>query len=145
MQIKKVALDDLDTMAPLFDAYRMFYKQESNLGAAKLFLSKRVEDNQSIILLAQDDNNSALGFTQLYPSFSSVALKQVFILNDLFVCKEGRDKGVGSALLEAAKDVAREHGARGLVLETDKDNPAQKLYEKNGWTKDSALHYYWEV
>lgn len=145
MRINQVQVKDIDLVVPLFDAYRVFYKQESDLVAAKIFLNKRIVGHQSIILLAQDDDNTPLGFTQLYPSFSSVALKRVFILNDLFVAQEGRNQGVGEALLEAAKDIARKHGARGLVLETDADNPAQKLYEKNGWTKDTALHYYWEV
>ena len=145
MHIKTATLKDLDLLAPLFDAYRVFYKQESNLTNATIFLQKRIEGKQSIILLALSEDQKALGFTQLYPSFSSVALKQVFILNDLFVAQEGRNQGVGAALLDAAKEVARKCNARGLVLETDKDNPAQKLYEKNGWTKDTALHYFWEV
>ncbi|MEP2935048.1 MAG: GNAT family N-acetyltransferase [Gilvibacter sp.] len=145
MQIREAHLEDLDLLAPLFDAYRVFYNQESDTNAAKLFLSKRIVGKQSIILLALDNDKTPLGFTQLYPSFSSVALKRVYILNDLFVTQEARGRGVGEALLDAAKQVAKNHGARGLVLETARDNPAQKLYEKNGWTKDSSLHYYWEV
>lgn len=145
MNIVKADLSHLETIVPLFDAYRVFYKQPSDPMLAKLFLTKRMVGQQSIILLAQDDQNKGLGFTQLYPSFSSVALKQVYILNDLFVAANARGKGVGAALLDAAKEIASLHGARGLVLETAADNPAQKLYEKNGWTKDTALHYYWEV
>jgi len=145
MQIKRAQLEDLDAITPLFDAYRVFYKQASNKNAAHDFIKSRLKNKQSIILIAQDENQNPIGFTQLYPSYSSVALKQVFILNDLFVAKEGRNTGVGAALLDAAKDIARKNGARGLVLETDRDNPAQKLYEKNGWTKDRSLHYYWEV
>ncbi|NQX78147.1 GNAT family N-acetyltransferase [Gilvibacter sp.] len=145
MNTLRASREHLNHLTPLFNGYRVFYKQESNPAAAKAFLQERFEKQDSVIFLAQDENGNALGFTQLYPSFSSVAMKRVYILNDLFVTPEARGQQVGTALLEQAKSFAQEQGARGLVLETGADNPAQKLYEKNGWTQDPALHYYWEV
>ena len=145
MQIQRATREHLEALTPLFNAYRVFYKQESDTAAAKMFLNERFEKQDSVIFLAKDEADNALGFTQLYPSFSSVAMKRVYILNDLFVTPEARGKQAGTALLEQAKSFAKEHGARGLVLETGADNPAQKLYEKNGWTQDPSLHYYWEV
>ena len=145
MNTLRASREHLNHLTPLFNGYRVFYKQESNPAAAKAFLQERFEKQDSVIFLAQDENGNALGFTQLYPSFSSVAMKRVYILNDLFVTPEARGQQVGTALLEQAKSFAQAQGARGLVLETGADNPAQKLYEKNGWTQDPALHYYWEV
>ena len=145
MTTLRASSEHLERLTPLFNGYRVFYKQESNAAAAKAFLKERFEKQDSVIFLAEDEAGNALGFTQLYPSFSSVAMKRVFILNDLFVSPEARGRQVGTALLEQAKSFAQEQGARGLVLETGADNPAQKLYEKNGWTQDPALHYYWEV
>ncbi|MDC7997821.1 GNAT family N-acetyltransferase [Gilvibacter sediminis] len=145
MQIQRATREHLEALTPLFNAYRVFYKQKSDTTAAQTFLNERFEKQDSVIFLAKDEAGNAVGFTQLYPSFSSVAMKRVYILNDLFVTPEARGKQAGTALLEQAKSFAKEHSARGLVLETDADNPAQKLYEKNGWTHDPALHYYWEV
>ncbi|WP_435577828.1 N-acetyltransferase family protein [Gilvibacter sp.] len=145
MNTLRASREHLERLTPLFNGYRVFYKQESNAAAAKAFLQERFEKKDSVIFLAEDGTGNALGFAQLYPSFSSVTMKRVFILNDLFVTPEARGQQVGTALLEQAKSFAKEQGARGLVLETGADNPAQKLYEKNGWTQDPALHYYWEV
>jgi len=144
MKIIQASLDNLDVLIPLFDGYRSFYKQASNLSAAKEFLLKRFQNKDSTILLALDETNNGIGFTQLYPSFSSVSMQRVYILNDLFVIPEVRGKGVGKELLIAAQNFANSKGAKGLTLETAIDNPAQKLYEKLGWKKDSEVfHYTW--
>ncbi len=146
MKITRATLHDLDKLTPLFDGYRMFYKQRSNLEAARNFLSERFKKNDSIIFLALDENENGLGFTQLYPSFSSVAMQRTYILNDLYVTSESRGKGVGEALMTRAKSFAIQEGCRGLTLETAHDNPAQKLYERLGWKKDThVFHYTWEI
>ncbi|MFT5102780.1 MAG: GNAT superfamily N-acetyltransferase [Candidatus Latescibacterota bacterium] len=130
----------------LFKAYRIFYEQESDLAAAEQFLSARFSKNDSVIFIAEDAVGKGIGFTQFYPSFSSVSMQRVYILNDLYVSGEARGQGVGEALLEHAKQFTIYEGAKGLTLETDIDNPAQKLYERLGWTKDSAVfHYTWEA
>ena len=143
MEIRKASLQDLELITPLFDAYRVFYKQESDLDAARNFLKKRFSSNETVIFLAVD-NGKPIGFTQLYTTFSSVSLQPFFILNDLFVSPEARKKGVGEALLNAAKEHCKELNYKGLSLETATDNPAQKLYERLGWAKDEGfLHYFW--
>lgn len=144
MKIIKASIENLTELSVLFDGYRSFYKQNSDLNAAREFLTERFKKIDSIIFLALDDQNNGLGFTQLYPSFSSVSMQRVYILNDLFVVPEARGKGVGKALLESAKEFANTQGAKGLTLETAIDNPAQKLYEQLGWKKDTEVfHYTW--
>ena len=145
MEIVRATADDLEELIPLFNGYRIFYEQASDLGGAHNFLKERLDGDESVIFLAVDENGQGLGFTQLYPSFSSVSMQRVYILNDLFVDASARGRQVGTGLLDRAKEFAFSQGAKGLVLETAADNPAQKLYEKNGWTKDTALHYYWQV
>ncbi|MBX2827596.1 MAG: GNAT family N-acetyltransferase [Flavobacteriaceae bacterium] len=146
MKIIKATHENLTTLAPLFDGYRIFYKQNSDREAAQDFLSKRFAEGDSVIFMAVDEQGNGLGFTQLYPSFSSVFMQRVYILNDLFVDAHARGKGVGEALMEHAKVFAREQGAKGLTLETAVDNPAQKLYERLGWKKDTEVfHYTWEA
>jgi GNAT superfamily N-acetyltransferase len=136
-------LDDLDDLVPLFDGYRQFYGQRSDLAAARAFLRDRLERDESVIYVAYADPREAAGFTQLYPSFSSVSLKPLWILNDLFVRSDIRRGGVGRVLLERARRHAVETGAKGLVLNTAVTNKAaQTLYESCGWQRDDEFFQY---
>jgi GNAT superfamily N-acetyltransferase len=140
--IRQAVLADLDVVAGLFDGYRQFYDQVGDLVAARNFLRARFEHGQSVVLLAES-NGQAVGFTQLYPSFSSVSMARVFQLNDLFVAPTARRLGVGVALLKAAADHARQMGAVRLSLTTNVQNlPAQALYESMGWTRDQKFYAY---
>jgi GNAT superfamily N-acetyltransferase len=146
MKIIQTTISSLDQLVPLFNSYRIFYKQASNPEAARNFLTERLQKKDSVIFLALDNSGQGLGFTQLYPSYSSVSMQRTYILNDFFVAAEARGKGVGEALMNRAKDFAIVKGSKGLTLETDHDNPAQKLYERLGWKKDTEVfHYTWEV
>ena len=140
--IRQAVLADLDAVAILFDGYRQFYGQASDEAAAQTFLQARFEHGQSVVLLAESQGQ-AVGFTQLYPSFSSVSMARVFVLNDLFVSPTARRRGVGEALLDAAADHARQLGAVRLSLNTDVQNlPAQALYASMGWARDQKYHAY---
>ena len=145
MQIRRATISDLDDAAPLFDAYRQFYGQRSDVAAARAFLNERLRRDESVIFLAvaDEDGGEALGFTQLYPSFSSVSLKRLWVLNDLFVGPSVRRGGVGRRLLDRAREWAIETGAKGLVLATAVDNSkAQALYESCGWQRDDEFQHY---
>ncbi|MDH5822127.1 GNAT family N-acetyltransferase [Luteimonas sp. RD2P54] len=131
--IRRATLDDLDALVPLFDGYRMFYSQPSDPALARDFLQQRLQRGESVVLLAERGDTAA-GFTQLYPMFSSVRAARTWLLNDLFVAPGARGEGVGRALLDAAAAFGREHGAVGLELETTPDNrAAQALYRSAGW------------
>lgn len=140
--VRQATVSDLDALVPLFDGYRQFYRQPSEPDRIRQFLKERLEHNQSVIFLALR-GGAAIGFTQLYPSFSSGALARIFILNDLFVEPGARQVGAGRALLEAAAGYARLVGALRLILETEVTNMrAQSLYEKLGWKKDTEFYSY---
>jgi ribosomal protein S18 acetylase RimI-like enzyme len=140
--IRQAVLADLDAVAILFDGYRQFYGQASDEAAAKTFLKARFEHGQSVVLLAESQGQT-VGFTQLYPSFSSVSMARVFVLNDLFVAPTARRLGVGEALLNAAANHARQLGAVRLSLTTNVQNlPAQALYESMGWARDQKFYAY---
>ena len=142
MTIRHADPGDLDIVAPLFDAYRRFYRMTGDFEGARRFLRERMERNESVIFLAFE-NGKAVGFTQLYPSFSSGAMARIFILNDLFVAEEARRSGVGSALLRTATEFGRTEGAVRLVLSTELANKtAQSVYEKNGWKRDTVFCVY---
>jgi GNAT superfamily N-acetyltransferase len=140
--IQQATVRDLDELAPLFDAYRQFYGQRSDIPAARAFLIDRFRHSESVIFIAIHDRK-AVGFTQLYPSFSSISLARIYVLSDLFVASNVRKKGTGRKLLEAAVDFGRVVGACQLTLETAKTNlAAQSLYESCGWTKDTEFYVY---
>jgi len=141
--VRLAAGGDLDALAALFDAYRQFYRQAPDLPGARAFLAARLAHRQSIVLLAEDGQGAALGFAQLYPSFTSTGMEPILILNDLFVMPEARGRGVGSALLQAAAEHGRAAGAARLTLKTAVDNlPAQGAYAANGWMRDEAFYSY---
>jgi ribosomal protein S18 acetylase RimI-like enzyme len=141
LAIRRATISDLDTAAPLFDAYRRFYSQPGDLPRAREFLRERLERDESTILLAHLDG-AVVGFTQLYPLFSSVRTARLWILNDLFVDEGARRKGVANALLDAAAQFARDNSAAALMLETARDNaPARALYRAAGWEEETTQWY----
>jgi GNAT superfamily N-acetyltransferase len=145
MLVKRAAAGDLEAVAPLFDAYRQFYGQRPDLPAARAFLGERLRREESVIFFAVaggGPGDDALGFTQLYPSFSSVSVRRLWILNDLFVRPGVRRGGVGRRLLERAREWAIETDAKGLTLATAVGNAAARaLYESCGWRQDEFEHY----
>jgi ribosomal protein S18 acetylase RimI-like enzyme len=135
-------LQDVDTVAPLFDGYRQFYGRTSDEALARTFLQERLARKESVIFLAEAEGR-AVGFAQLYPSFTSVGAARIWILNDLFVSSSSRHMGIASLLLERAAAFARETGAVRLSLATNMANlPAQALYERQGWKKDTEFFHY---
>lgn len=142
ISVRQAVLSDLAVLAPLFDGYRQFYGRAPDVGAAESFLRERFNHSQSVVFLAQAEG-VPVGFTQLYPSFSSVSLARTFILNDLFVAPSHRRTGVGSELLRAAVEYARSLGAIRVTLNTDKENAsAQAVYESQGWKRDQEFYVY---
>lgn len=142
-EVRNAGLDDLPALAALFDGYRVFYGQPSDPLRAGAFLRQRLDRGDSHLLLAVDAQGGALGFVQLYPSFTSVGTAPIEILNDLFVAEAARGRGVARALLRRAADDARSRGALKLVLSTALDNaPAQSLYASEGWVRDAGFVEY---
>lgn len=139
--IRRADLHDLDLIAPLFDAYRCFYAQPSDLQRARDWLQTRMQSNESVVLLAEREGR-AFGFTQLYPMFSSVRTARLWILNDLFVAEDARRFGIARKLLDAAARFARDDGGAGIMLETARDNTAARLlYAAAGWDEDASQWY----
>jgi len=132
IRVVRADLDDLDSLVPLFDAYRRFYGQPADLEGARAFLADRITRGESVIFLALAVA-AVVGFTQLYPSFSSVSMRRLWILNELFVAPGARKAGAGRVLLQRAEHYASETGAKGLALSTERTNlTAQRLYEACG-------------
>lgn len=145
ISISQTTIRELDEVAVLFDEYRVFYAQESDLEGAKAFLFDRLEHLESVIFLARDEKTGeAVGFMQLYPLFSSVSMKRIWLLNDLYVRASHRGQQVGKALLEEAKAYAILTKSKGLEIATQVTNlRAQKVYTEHGYVLDEEFfHYY---
>lgn len=141
--IKQATLDDLEILSPLFDAYRQFYKQPANLTLARKFLKDRIQHQESEIFIALDENGNGAGFVQLYPSFSSVSAKKIWILNDLYVGPQYRKQGIARKLIIQAKELAKATQAAFVVLETEKNNTdAQRLYQNTGFKQVDTYYTY---
>lgn len=140
--VRQAVLADLDLLAPMLDQYRQFYQRPSDVAAARAFLTDRFNHGESVLFIAQD-GETVLGFTQMYPTFSSVSLVRVFVFNDLFVAEAGRRRGVGKALIAAASSYAKSLGAKCLTLSTAKTNVrAQALYRSTGWEREETFVEY---
>ncbi len=138
IEILRATSEHVDLVAPLFDSYRQFYACTANLSVARAFLAERLDRGESVVLLAMLDGK-AVGFTQLYPTFTSIGLARAWILNDLYVSPEARRQGVGRQLMEAARQKAVEMDAAWIELATAKDNDrAQALYRSCGYRKDEV-------
>jgi GNAT superfamily N-acetyltransferase len=143
VSIEEATARDLDDLVPLFDAYRQFYGRSSDLRLARDFLGARLSRRESVVLLAKDAIADALGFAQMFPSFSSVRAAPIYILNDLFVSPSSRGTGIGTQLLRVGADVARSKGAVRMKLSTAISNStAQRLYEALGWKRDDEFYEY---
>ena len=150
IEIVRAGVEDVDTVVPLFDAYRQFYKLPANEEAARRYLHARLLKEEAVIFVALEESGAArrggraaLGFTLLYPTWSSLSLLPWWNLNDLYVVPEARKRGVARALMAQAQQLAEETGAAGLGLETAKNNyPAQQLYEQLGWKRDEEFFRY---
>ncbi|MCL1080169.1 GNAT family N-acetyltransferase [Parashewanella spongiae] len=146
-KIVKATIDDLAEVARLFDEYRQFYSQSSDIELATHFIKSRILEQSSVIFLAKDSLNVGLGFAQLYPSFSSISARPTLILNDLYVSKFARCVGVGKTLISRCNSYAIMEGIVHIGLQTHKENKqAQLLYERLGFIQDEEfLSYGYEV
>ena len=142
-RVVRGSLSDLEVLLPMFDAYRMFYKRDSDLDGARAYLQARLERGEATVFLALEDSGAALGFALCYSTFSSVAMKPLVILNDLFTTPEARGRGVGTALIDACASFARLEGVLVLRLRTANDNEtAQRVYDKAGFKRDEVYCTY---
>jgi GNAT superfamily N-acetyltransferase len=137
--IRKATIQDLDQLTVMFDKYLVFYKRPSNTTNQKAFLKERIENNEAIIYIAFDDEtkDKAIGFTLIYPTFSSLLLSKILILNDLYVDPSIRKNGIGEKLINQTIELAKELGVNLIRLRTAKNNViAQSLYLKTGFIRD---------
>ncbi|WP_052272759.1 GNAT family N-acetyltransferase [Flavihumibacter solisilvae] len=145
ISVRHASIEDLASVAYLFDLYRQFYNQPHDKSGAEQFIRERMEQKESEILVALSEGE-IIGFVQLYPIFSSVSMRRAWLLNDLYVGESYRSRGVATLLLDAAKQVARDTKSKWLLLQTGESNAtAQALYIKNGWVRETDLFFRFDI
>jgi GNAT superfamily N-acetyltransferase len=142
--IQHASYEDLETLARLFDAFRVFHARQPNLEASRQFIKSRLELRDSVILLARLGHKRIVsGFVQLYPCFSSLDVWRIWIVSDLYVVEQARRTGVGRALMEQSDLWARSTGAIQLALTTAVSNErAQRFFESVGYVRDAEWFNY---
>jgi TetR/AcrR family transcriptional repressor of bet genes len=142
IEVARASAEDADMVALLFDQYRQFYEQNSNVALAKNYINERISTDTSVIFVARVDERP-VGFTQLYSSYCSVDATPIWVLYDLYVQQDARRLGAGKALMNRALAHAKASGASRIDLETEIDNVnAQQLYESLGYIRDTVFYKY---
>jgi len=142
LDVRRAAIADIDALLPLVSGYRSFYRQRVDERRERAFITQHLANGTSVVFIGWNDAR-AVGFIQLFPTFSTVHLGPGLILEDLFVEPDARGAGVATQLLDAANAYAREIGAVGMFLETAMDNAtAQRVYERNGWHREGLFVKY---
>lgn len=155
--------NDVPEVSRLFNNYRIFYGQHSDLKGARCFIQERFRNEESIIFIAElgdagegasaeaesicqysgESQVRAAGFVQIYPSFSSVSMGPIWVLNDLYVDSDYRKQGIARKLLQAVAGEAKERQIIRITLSTAVSNlQAQALYESEAYTQDQSFMYY---
>ena len=143
MKIRRGHIDDIESIAQLFDDYRVWYRKDPDIEQAISFLTDRLNYNESVIYVADLDGTLA-GFTQLYPIFSSTRMKRMWLLNDLYVTEKHRQQGIAKALIEKAKKLSNQTLSAGILLETEQSNEiGNHLYPSLGFKKEENNFYFW--
>ena len=143
MHIREAREEDLPALGRLFDAYRPFYELPGDVPKATGYLRARLAAGDSVVLVAVDQGQQLLGFTQLYPTWCSLLAGPVYVLYDLYVVPAARRHGAGRALLEAAAERGRRDGKLRMTLSTARANTtAQSLYHALGWVRDDEFYVY---
>jgi len=141
-RIVRAGIGDVDRVVPLFEAYRRFYRRAPDPDGSRRFIRERIAAGDAVVFVALEGDN-AIGFVQLYPTYTSVDIGRIWLLNDLYVIEAARRLGVARALLERSIELARDSGALRLQLETAADNAsARGLYESAGWVQIAGSCFY---
>lgn len=141
--IKQATIANLEVLTKLFEEYRKFYEKDAAYDTAKKFLQERIENSESVVYLVYNEKEEVVGFTQLYPLFSSTRMKRLWLLNDLYVVPTERGKGFSKALIERAKQLASDTNASEIMLETAKTNDiGNQLYPSVGFKLGEDFNWY---
>ncbi|MBQ3518885.1 MAG: GNAT family N-acetyltransferase [Clostridia bacterium] len=148
--IRKATYKDIPAIAEL---YREQFREMAKLipdfikegDQSVEFLEKTISDDVSDILVYENDG-TVVGFILLQakerPDFDFMLPGKYCYIMDVIVTESHRNKGFGTALMNSAKDWAKEQKCRFINLDVLVNNPgAIKLYEKLGFIPKAQEMY----
>lgn len=146
MQVIVCTEAQLDVVSALFNDYRIFYEQASDVPACRAFILQNLQQNRSKIFLLLNDQGDAVGFSQLYPSVCSITLRPYYYLSDLYTIQSARKQGYARHLMNYITDHFTNAGSQRLTLDTATSNKiAQSLYESLGYEREEVYITYHQV
>ena len=148
--VRKATNNDIPAKAEL---YREQFREMSKLipdfikegDQSVEFLEKTISNDDSDILV-YEDNGNVVGFILLQakerPDFDFMLPGKYCYIMDVIVTESHRNKGFGTALMNSAKDWAKEQNCSFINLDVLVNNPgAIKLYEKLGFIPKAQEMY----
>lgn len=142
MEVIQIKLKDIEKIVGIFDEYRVHFGKQSDLDGAKLFLTENIKENRSAIYAGIEDGK-VIGFIQLYQFLSSLNMSYQLLINDLYLSRDARGKGLGVILMNSAFSHGESLGFDKIYLETEKSNiGGNKLYKKLDMKLDESHNYY---
>lgn len=142
VSVRPVGPADIDDVLPLIAGYQRFYEAAPDDDRNRAFFARFLAPSEAGLLLGAWVDGAMAGFACLYWTQSSVQADDIAMLNDLFVDQRYRGLRIGRALLDAAADAARAHGAKRMEWLTAPDNAlAQQLYDRTGAERSAWIVY----
>jgi GNAT superfamily N-acetyltransferase len=112
---------------------------------ARVALREAIDSRDSLVLLAVAEGERVVGFCTAYYTIHAIRFGPRAWVEELAVHPEMRSQGIGSRLLAAAKDWARERGASHLKLDSAlAREDAHRFYEREG-PSGRSYSYVWEL
>lgn len=143
MQIEQLSEKYIDQLIDVVEEYRKFCGFSASYEQTKKFFQYLFTNEKSVTFIAISDNDEVMGFVNLYPSYSTLALSKIWILNDLAVSSRFRRMGLAQKLIKRVITFAEETGAVRVELKTQITNRgAQKFYSEIGFKVDKDNIYY---
>ncbi|MBV8638123.1 MAG: GNAT family N-acetyltransferase [Candidatus Eremiobacteraeota bacterium] len=141
MMIRQAVLADVESLVPLFDAYRSFFAGATPAGSRE-FLTERLQKGDAVFFMSFEAK-TATGFLTLYPLFSSWHAARIWFLSDLYVAPEYRKQRLGRTLVAAAQTFANENSSRSIMVEIPHREPhLVRFYESLGFQRDKDFDLY---
>jgi GNAT superfamily N-acetyltransferase len=135
-EVRAARQDEAEAMVPLY--LWLFAPPGSKPASwderrAVVALRQAIDSHDSAVLVAERDDGALIGFVTGYQDMHSVRYGYRVWVEDLAVDPQERSKGVGKALLDAAKAWARERGATHLELDSAlARTDAHRFYDREG-------------
>jgi GNAT superfamily N-acetyltransferase len=131
----------LEHLVPLFKKYRSLFSLPTKQQQAIDFLDKALSSNVRIYLYFEQ--SKAVGFCCVYRTYSSFAFSAIDTVNDLYVDKSWRRKGIAQKLLAHVELIAKRDDVHSIKVSTQNTNVAANcLYLKKGFVEVTEFNLF---